>query len=194
MVGGKFGWPDLAILAVPVAYVGFFLSLTGNNASPVGNTAEAPILAASVAPITPLQAPRGLDTAKVALGRKLFEDERLTANGQVSCASCHDLSHGGADSARASTGVSGEPTAVNTPTVFNSGNSAAQFWDGRAATLEEQIDGPLQHPDEMGATWTDVLTVVRSDPDYVSMFFAVYARAPSKERIKDAIATFERSL
>ncbi len=188
----KIRWPDLAIVAVPVIYVVAAMELL--KEPPITNGVAIPILAASLAPITPLQPTTNLDREKVALGRQLFHDPRLSKNGAVSCASCHNLTAGGADVGARSFGVSGEPTATNTPTVFNSANNVAQFWDGRAATLEEQIDGPLQHPDEMGSTWQQTIGIVSADPTYVDAFFSIYGGPASPERIRDAIAEFERTL
>ena len=186
-------WPDLAVVAVPIVYIAAVVLLRDDQPLPetMGST---PLAAASLAPITPLRPATDLNPQKVDLGRRLFSDPRLSKNGEVSCASCHDLSAGGADSGARSVGVSGQPTAVNTPTVFNSANNLAQFWDGRAPTLEAQINGPLQHPDEMGATWQDAVAAVSGDRNYVAAFFEVYGEAPSPASIRDAIAEFERSL
>lgn len=134
------------------------------------------------------------DPRRVALGRRLFDDSKLSSDGSVSCASCHDLSLGGADGRRVSTGVGGAQGTFNSPTVLNVGLNFAQFWDGRAATLEEQIEGPLTHPGEMGSTMPDVMQKLHADPSYVAQFAASYSDGLTQTNFKDAIATFERSL
>ncbi|MFX5574756.1 cytochrome-c peroxidase, partial [Acinetobacter baumannii] len=69
-----------------------------------------------------------------------------------------------------------------------------QFWNGRAKTLEEQIDGPVQNPKEMGAVWEDVLRKLQSDPAYSESFGKIYGDGISRDNVKNAIATFERAL
>ena len=83
---------------------------------------------------------------------------------------------------------------VNSPTVYNSGLLFRQFWDGRAETLEDQIDGPVQNPIEMGNLWPDVVAKLYQDPKYPELFNAIYQDGITRENIKDAIAEFERSL
>ena len=136
-----------------------------------------------------------LDPAKVALGQRLFHDPRLSRDDSLSCASCHNLNQGGDDQQRVSTGVGGAQGPINAPTVFNSGFNFSQFWDGRAASLEDQIDGPVQAPIEMGSKWSDVVAKLRQDPSYQSAFTTLYpGDGIQRHTIKDAIATFERSL
>lgn len=144
--------------------------------------------------IVPLPRDHGRDAAKVALGRRLFFEPRLSRDNTVSCASCHDLDRGGTDRRRHSVGLDGAVGSINAPTVFNSGFNFAQFWDGRAPSLEEQIEGPLHHPKEMASNWSQVLGKLRRDEDYLAAFREVYGAAPSRELVKDAIATFERAL
>ena len=87
-----------------------------------------------------------MDPAKVALGRALFHEPLLSKDGSISCASCHDLQEGGDDGRRVSIGIEGKVGVINAPTVFNAGLNFKQFWDGRAKTLEAQVDGPIQSP------------------------------------------------
>ncbi|MEI6560250.1 MAG: cytochrome c peroxidase [Rhodospirillaceae bacterium] len=145
-------------------------------------------------PIRPLVAPTGLDAQKVLLGRRLFSDPILSADGTVSCASCHDLAAAGADHRPRSTGIHGAVGAVRAPTVYNSGLNFRQFWDGRAATLEAQVDGPVTNPLEMGAAWPAVLARLDSHADYRRAFEAVFGAPPTAEAVESAIASFERSL
>jgi cytochrome c peroxidase len=146
------------------------------------------------APLTPIEAPRGLDPARVALGELLFGETRLSGTGKLACATCHDLSHAGVDHLRASFGVTGQPLSINTPTVFNSALNLRQFWDGRAATLEEQVDGPLLSPSEMGSSWPSVLAKLEANAPLARRFRDVYGHPATPADVRDALATFERSL
>ena len=135
-----------------------------------------------------------LDLRKVALGRKLFHDTQLSHNDQISCASCHNLQTGGTDRKKRSIGINGKIGVINAPTVLNSGFNFRLFWDGRAATLEEQIDGPVQDKTEMGSTWEEVIGKLNRSREYVDAFRQIYSADIQPEYVKDAIAVFERSL
>lgn len=135
-----------------------------------------------------------LNSGKVALGSRLFHDARLSSDNTVSCASCHNLGSGGMDNRYRSIGVKGGVGGINTPTVFNSGFNFVQFWDGRAPTLEDQIEGPVNHPKEMASNWTQVIGKLKKDPSYAEDFSSLYPDGFTVTNIKDAIATFERSL
>lgn len=145
-------------------------------------------------PITPIPLELHLDRDKVALGGRLFGDARLSRDGSVSCSHCHDAARGGADGMPRSVGVGGRLGAINAPTVYNSGFNFRQFWDGRAATLEEQVDGPLTNPDEMGSNWPDVIAKLGKDAAYVHDFAKIYPDGIKPDNVRDAIATYERSL
>jgi len=145
-------------------------------------------------PIVPIPVDIGLDADKVMLGKRLFQDVRLSHDHSISCASCHDLATGGDSNQRYSTGIRGQKGIINAPTVFNSGLNSSQFWDGRAKSLEDQIEGPITSPIEMGSTWDEVLGRIRNDPLYRESFDKLYADGVTKENVANAIATFERSL
>ena len=152
-------------------------------------------VAFSAEPVEPLPAQVDVDPAKVALGKRLFNDPRLSIDGTVSCASCHDLANGGDDGRVVSLGVDGKPGLVNSPTVFNVGFNIAQFWDGRAESLEEQIDGPVQNEIEMANLWPDVVTTLEEDEEYPALFKAVFpGQVIARRTVKSAIAEFMRSL
>lgn len=159
----------------------------------VGTTPDTP-QAVIDSPILPLPLALKLDPAKVALGKKLFHDTRLSGNNKISCASCHDITTNGADNKPVSVGIRGGRTAVNSPTVFNSGFNFVQFWDGRAKSLEQQIDGPVHHPNEMGSNWRENLPKLRAGANYVQAFEDIYGDGITVANVKDAIAVFERSL
>jgi cytochrome c peroxidase len=152
---------------------------------------DAPV---ELGPIAPLEAAKNLDPARLELGRQLFADVRLSGNGKLACATCHDLARGGVDGKPHSLGVGGEPLAVNTPSVFNASLNFRQFWDGRALTLEAQIDGPLLNPAEMGSSWPRVLDTLGQDRELAGRFARSYPQGLTPANVKDALATFERSL
>lgn len=131
---------------------------------------------------------------KAALGERLFADKRLSADGTVSCLSCHDLKTSGADGLRTAIGVKGRVGTVNTPTVFNAHLNFVQFWDGRARTLAEQAAGPIQNPLEMASNWPDVLAMLAADPVYVALFQTAYGGEVSPPTVTDALAAYEATL
>lgn len=132
--------------------------------------------------------------ARIALGRALFNEPRLSRDNSTSCASCHSLELGGADGRRVSVGVQGAMGQVNAPTVINATFNHAQFWDGRAATLEAQAAGPVHNPVEMASNWQEVLEKLQGDELYPARFAALYEDGLSAANIQHAIALFERSL
>lgn len=134
---------------------------------------------------------------KVALGRKLFFDPALSADGTVSCASCHILADGGDDNAPLSTGVDDRTGDRNAPTVINAAFLSRLFWDGRAASLEAQARGPLVNPKEMAMPSLDaVVRRVERQPGYAAEFRRVFGgkKPVSIVNITRAIAAFERTL
>ena len=145
-------------------------------------------------PISPIPETVDVDPEKVKLGRQLFHDPILSKDGTVACASCHDLAAGGGDGRKISLGVDDKPGKVNSPTVFNAGMNFKQFWDGRARTLEHQIDGPVQSAFEMGSLWPDVVARLYKDDDYPGLFKKIYPNTISRRNVKDAIAEYIRSL
>lgn len=145
-------------------------------------------------PITPLPQSVTLDERKVELGRRLFNEVRLSSDVRVSCATCHILASGGVDRLVHSRGIGGIEGGINAPTVFNSSYNFRQFWNGRAETLEEQVDGPLQHSAEMGLTWQQAAETLSKDPLYRAKFASIYRDGIQPNNVKDAIAAFERSL
>jgi len=145
-------------------------------------------------PIKPLPALANQDPARVVLGRQRVHDPRLSANGRVSCASCHRADHGGADAGVRSVGFAGQATGVNAPTVLNAALNFRQFWNGRADTLEQQINMVIQNPVEMGSVWADVVRKVSQDENYGRAFKAAYPEGVTPGTIQNAIASYERTL
>lgn len=135
---------------------------------------------------------------KEALGKRLFYDVRLSIDGTLSCASCHDLKrHGGADGRPTVVGVTKTPGTRNVPTVLNAAFQAFLFWDGRAASLEDQASGPLLNPNEMGMpSGAAVEERVRADPEYGALFETAFGpgAAITMQTITAAVACYERTL
>jgi cytochrome c peroxidase len=138
------------------------------------------------------------DPNRVALGRLLFHDRRLSKNRELSCSTCHVLTKFGIDGKAVSSGVGGRQGKRNTPSVFNAATHIAQFWDGRAIDVEAQAVGPIMNPIEMdmpneGAV-VDVLACV---PRYVAMFRTAFPgddHPISLKNVGEAIGAFERGL
>jgi len=132
--------------------------------------------------------------AQIALGDKLFNDKRLSADDSTSCATCHDPKAGFVDHKNTSEGIKKQKGQRNAPTVLNAMFNATQFWDGRAATLEAQAKLPILNPIEMGQrSPEDVVAKVRKIPEYVDAFKSVFGRDVSYDDLAIAIASFERT-
>ncbi len=144
--------------------------------------------------LLPIVAIPGLDPERVELGRRIFHETRLSHDGSLSCASCHQLVAGGMDGRRVSRGVGGLAGVINAPTVYNAALSFRQFWDGRAATLEDQVGGPIANPLEMASSWPEAVAALAADPGYVAAFARLYPEGISPTSISAAVATFERTL
>jgi cytochrome c peroxidase len=134
--------------------------------------------------------------AKVALGMQLFFDTRLSKDGSLSCNSCHNVMNGGDDSRPNSVGINGQHGGRSAPTVWNAAFLSAQFWDGRAATLEDQAKGPLTNPIEMGMPNHEVVIErVKQIPGYVVQFDKIFGKnSVNIDNLAKAIAAFERTL
>ncbi len=146
-------------------------------------------------PITPIQPYVSENPAKVQLGKKLFFEPRLSMSGIISCNTCHNLSRGGTDNLATSIGHGWAAGPVNAPTVLNSSLAIAQFWDGRAADLQEQAAGPIQADIEMNMPHTLALDVLNSIPGYQDEFEQVFgSRDITIDMVTAAIAEFEETL
>jgi cytochrome c peroxidase len=161
---------------------------------PVLATLGPPVSVTGDRPIEPIPAAPQLNTELVALGDKLYRDPQLSKNDRVACVSCHMLDKGGSDRRDKSIGIDGQIGSINAPTVLNSALHFKQFWDGRAESLEQQIDGPINNPKEMGSNWQEVIGKLQKSSAYVAQFSKLYSDGITSNNIKNAIATFERSL
>jgi cytochrome c peroxidase len=135
---------------------------------------------------------------RIALGRALFHDKRLSRGQDIACNTCHALNNFGIDGKATSTGARGQQGTRNAPTVYNAASHVAQFWDGRAASIEAQATGPIMNPREMAMPSEQaVVDVLKSIPDYATMFtqaFPGQAAPISLKNVGEAIGAFERGL
>ena len=133
--------------------------------------------------------------ARVELGKALFFDPRLSGNGTISCASCHNPSLGWSDGLRTGVGISGSVLGRATPTVLNTAYNTQFMWDGRKKSLEDQALGPMKTPEEMKTDFTAALALLNRISGYRAMFHAAYPGEPiSEETVAKAIAAFERTV
>jgi len=147
--------------------------------------------------LPPVPADNPLSAAKIELGRMLYFDPRLSVDGSVSCNSCHNVMTSGTDNRPVSVGVKGQHGGRSAPTVFNAAYLTAQFWDGRAASLEDQARGPVLNPVEMGMPSARAVEQrLQRIPGYVARFAEVFGSqdALSFNNVVKAIASYERTL
>ncbi len=135
-----------------------------------------------------------LTAEKIELGRMLYFDKRLSADNTVACASCHNPAFGFTDGMAVSTGINGQMGGRSAPAVINRLFSDAQFWDGRAASLEAQALGPIQNPIEMANTLDAVVQKLNAIKGYRAAFQKALGTEVTGEGIGKAIASFERTL
>jgi cytochrome c peroxidase len=131
---------------------------------------------------------------KIALGKALFSDPRLSRTDQVSCASCHDPAKGFSNGERVATGVDGKKGTRSAPSLFNVAYSRFLFWDGRAKSLEEQALVPLQSPTEMDMRLDALEKKLNDLAEYRRQFQAVFAGEVTATRMAQAIAAYERTI
>ena len=198
------------VVSLKVFLVGYLMEKTRDNHPDLGArlTLSAPVLSDRHLESTltgmwhalPAELPtpdrRPLRPEIVRLGQRLFNEKALSANGKVACSSCHRLEAGGDDNARFSTGIDGLHGKRNAPTFVNAAYLSRLFWDGRAASLEDQAAGPLTNPVEMGmASLSAVEAAVRALPGYADDFANAFGtrQAVTADNILHAIASYERT-
>jgi len=160
----------------------------------IGFAADAPKIPLGLPPFD-WPASNPYSAAKVELGRLLYFDKRLSADESVSCASCHDPKFAFTDGAAVSTGIKSQKGGRSAPTIINRAYALAQFWDGRAPTLEEQAKGPMANPIEMGSTHDAIVSNLQGIPGYRALFAKVYGDDKIDiDRAAMAIASFERTV
>src|SRR5260370_31479987 len=132
---------------------------------------------------------------RAAWGQKLFFDARLSANGTVACATCHNPARAFTDDRPTSIGIHGSVGQRNSPTVLNAFYTKHQFWDGRVNTLEQQAAMPITNPFEMGsASVADAVSRIAADQDYQSRFMEAFGRGVNEQDMLSAIAAYEQTL
>jgi len=149
-------------------------------------------------PPVPYPADNPQTPEKIALGDKLFHDQRFSATGQVSCSTCHEAAKAFTDSPLSvSEGIDKLTGTRNAPTVINAAYFETMFWDGRSPSLEDQALHPFVNPVEMGLpSHEPILKLVRSDPDYQAAFRSVFGKTGddvTMTEVTQAIAAFERT-
>jgi cytochrome c peroxidase len=175
--------PSLYRLAVVLSATLF--AGRGGVAAPAALTAE---------PIRPLPLYTGADPARAALGRALFHDLRLSRDNTQSCASCHQLARGGADSRALSLGAGGIANRFNTPTVYNSTLNFRQTWIGRHNTIDGLLDHVITRPSVFASTWEMVASRLTGDKLMTAHFAKVYGDEISAPLVKDALSHYLKSL
>ncbi len=149
-------------------------------------------------PLTPnavVPASNPLTVGRIELGKQLYFDPRVSLNGTVSCATCHNPEKGWADGQVTTIGINGAKNGRNSPTVINTVYSKNLFWDGRAPSLEAQCQGPPQAPTEMGEqTHAQIIERLRKIPGYREQFMKVFGTDVNMDGFAKAIASFERTV
>jgi cytochrome c peroxidase len=131
---------------------------------------------------------------EIQLGATLFADKRLSKDGSLSCATCHDPARGFTDGQTVAVGIHGAKGTRNTPTIYGVANQSKLFWDGRAGSLEEQAMGPLTSPIEMAADPDEVIRRLAADSGYQQRFKEVFGGPPTVEGLTKALASFQRAV
>jgi cytochrome c peroxidase len=195
-------WMKVVCLALFITASADNLFSAGTNAPPIpksGPLAEPRSLQQTGLPLAQTRATVPPDNPqtpeKAALGKKLFFDGRLSADGTVACATCHDSARAFTDGRPVSIGIHGRAGQRNSPTVLNALYNKTQFWDGRATTLEEQAELPIINPVEMGQTNLEAaVAAIQGIKEYQDGFQTVFGRPPNGADLRRAIASYERTL
>ncbi|MBK8481594.1 MAG: cytochrome-c peroxidase [Proteobacteria bacterium] len=174
-------------------------SSTPTAATPASAEVDTSMLQAFAALPAAIESPKNpLSEPKIALGRMLYFDKRLSKNHDVACNDCHLVDRYGVDSRPVSNGHRQQKGTRNAPTVYNAAGHVAQFWDGRAADVEEQAKGPLLNPVEQAlASAEAVVRLLKSMPGYVTAFRAAFPQDKDPltfDNVALAIGAFERKL
>jgi cytochrome c peroxidase len=128
------------------------------------------------------------------LGKKLFFDPILSKDKSISCASCHNPAFAFADTVAFSKGVAGKLSKRNAPSCMNLSDREIFFYDGRAGTLEEQVQFPIEDANEMNLPITEAVKRLKEDKTYMALFQKIYQSIPTEKLLKSSIADFERTL
>jgi len=159
--------------------------------------AEGPAAGAKkLEPLPPVVAPKDnpMTDEKIELGKMLYFDPRLAGDSSIACAKCHDPEKGFSNGVQMSDAYPGTKHWRHVPTVLNAAYGNAQFWDGRADTLEAQALGPIQAPIEMNQNLTHLVEKLSNIPEYNQRFKKVFNSDVTTENLAKAIAAFERTI
>lgn len=173
-----------------------FVVLAISGCAPPDSTSEEqlrPVVPGGFDPV-PIPVHNPLTRNKVLLGQQLFFDPVLSLDSTVSCATCHRPDAFFADGQALSRGVGGRPGTRNTPSLLNIAYHQLFFWDGGSITLEHQVFGPLQNPDEMALDLASVLQRLESIPTYREAFEELFDEAPSLRGLTQALGAYQRTL
>jgi len=181
----------VALLAIPVA-----VWSADTKGDPDGSDAANGAIPALPKGLDKLPIPddNPLTAEKIALGRQLYFDTRLSRDSTISCASCHDPKKGWSNGDRFATGVREQIGGRSAPTIINAAYAPLQFWDGRATGLEGQALGPIQNPIEMDMTLGEVVDRLNKIEGYRNQFQKVFGTDVTERGIAQAIASFERTI
>ncbi len=183
----------MAVRRASILLAALVLASAGAGAADFGGSYPYPVPLGLQAPDVPDDNP--VTDAKVALGKVLFFDKRLSRDSTVSCSTCHDPAKGWTDQAPVSTGIRGRKGTRSAPTVLNAAYMETLFWDGRAKSLEEQAKGPIENPVEMGFTLPEAAARLAGIKGYAPLFKAAFGDGSVDiDRVAMAIASFERTV
>ena len=184
----------LSIVVTTALALGYFL-FRGTNSSTTYGFVETQYSFASVDhAIQPIPTIKAIDKGWLLVGKALFHSNLLSRDNTISCASCHLVDFGGDDGFSVSTGVGSKQGTRNSPTVINAVFNFRQFWDGRAQTLQEQIQGPVHNPVEMASSWPEIEEKIAHDPMFARAFAELGVKEITSTEIVKALVVFEQSL
>lgn len=175
------GWVCLCTLIIGVAVA---------QAPPRHSESRPARTAIDEEPITPIPQPPAADPLKLALGERLFNDSRLSADGKLSCSSCHNLRTNGASGGAAHRSLG----PFDTLTVFNASLNFRLNWEGNFRPLAAQAESSLENFVNLHTTVDEVVGKLNADAGVVRDFRAAYGRPPERDNVLDALVTFEQSL
>ena len=145
-------------------------------------------------PITPIPLTIDINPSRVELGRRLFEDKRLSIDGSMACQSCHFMDKGGADGEQFSKSIDGGFRKRNTPSIYNVGLKTLYGWYGISNSLENVSESIIKSKKGLATNWPTLISKVVQDPEYMRLFNANYADGVQPENVKNALAEYMRSL
>ena len=190
-------WLSVLPVALIVAVAAALAAGADQKAPPITQVNVQVLGPEPLGPLPPVIHPPGNppSSAKIRLGKELYFDPRLSADGTVSCATCHNPAFGWSDKGPTSEGIKGQFGGRRAPPVVNAAYSPLQFWDGRSPSLEDQAKGPIQNPIEMGNTHEAMIQTVSTISAYEREFRAVFGEGPiTVDQVAEAIACFERTV